>query len=75
MKLFPYHASGIYENSIIVKAAILTFCLKMIMKDKISQAIPVNTDPYYSKALPSNIDYERVHLTLHLGHMMLSRTH
>jgi hypothetical protein len=32
----------------------------MMMKVYVTQAIPVNTDQHYSKALPSNIDYERL---------------
>jgi hypothetical protein len=32
----------------------------MIMKIQSAQAMPVNTDPHYSKELPSNIDYKRL---------------
>jgi len=31
-----------------------------MMKVQVTQAMPVHTDPHYSKALPSNIDYERL---------------
>jgi hypothetical protein len=60
MKLFPYDPSDTYENIINGKPAILTFCPKMMMKVHVVHAMPVNTDPHYSKALPSNIDYEKL---------------
>jgi hypothetical protein len=60
MKLFPYDPSDNYENSILGKPAILTFCPKIMMKVQVAQAMPVNTDPFYSKALPRNIDFERL---------------
>jgi hypothetical protein len=60
MKLFPYDPSDIYENSIIGNPAIFPFCPKMIMKVQDSQTLSTNTVPNYSKALPSNIDYERL---------------
>jgi hypothetical protein len=42
------------------KPAILKLCTKMMMKVEVAQAMPVNTDPHYSNALPSNIDFERL---------------
>jgi hypothetical protein len=60
MKFSPYDPSDTYENSIIGKSAILTFCPKMIMKVQVSQAMPVNTDPHYSKTPPNYIDYQRL---------------
>jgi hypothetical protein len=48
------------KNSIIGKPAILTFCPKLKLNIQASQAMPVNTGPHYSKALPSNIDYESI---------------
>jgi hypothetical protein len=58
MKLIPYDASDIYENSIIGKPAILSCCPKLIMKVQDSQTLSTNTVPNYSKALPSSTDYE-----------------
>jgi hypothetical protein len=63
MKLFPYDPSDTYENIIIGKPAILSFCPKMIMKVQDSQTLSTSTDPYstvlnYSKVLPSSVDYE-----------------
>jgi hypothetical protein len=60
MKMFPCNPSDTYENSVIGKPAVLTFCPKMMVKVQVAHAMPVNTDPYYSKALPRNIDYERL---------------
>jgi hypothetical protein len=65
MKLFPYDPSDTYENSIIGKPAILSFCPKMIMKVQDSQILSTSKDPYntvpnFSQALPSNTDYERL---------------
>jgi hypothetical protein len=65
MKLFPYDPFDTYENSLIGKPTIPSFCPKMIMKVQDSQTLSTNTDPYstvpsHSKALPSIIDYERL---------------
>jgi hypothetical protein len=66
MKLFPYDPSDNYENSI---------CPKMSMKVQFAHAMPIHTDPHYINALPSNIDYKRLSLILHLDHMMSYRIH
>jgi hypothetical protein len=60
MKLFPYDPSDTYENSIVGKPAVLSFCPKMTMKVQDSQTLSTNTVPNYSKALPSSTDYERL---------------
>jgi hypothetical protein len=60
MKLFSYVPSHSYKNGIIGKPESLTFCPKMMMKSQVAQVMPVNTDTHYSKALPSNIDCERL---------------
>jgi hypothetical protein len=60
IKLFTYDPSDTYKNSMVGKAAILTFCPKMMINVQVGKVMPVNKDSYYSKALPSNIDYERV---------------
>jgi hypothetical protein len=60
MKFFPYDTSDTYENNIFGKPDILAFCPRMGMKVQVASAMPVNTDPHYSKTLPSNIDYERL---------------
>jgi hypothetical protein len=64
MKLFPYDPSDTYENSMIGKPAIPSFCPKGIMKVQEFQTLSTSTDPYstvpnYSKVLPSSTDYER----------------
>jgi hypothetical protein len=60
MKPFPYDPSGSYKNNTIGKPTSLIFCPKMIMKVQVSQTDASNSDPHYSKALPSNVDYERL---------------
>jgi hypothetical protein len=60
MKLFTYDPSDYYENSMTGKPAILTLFPRTSMKVQVSQAMPLNTDPHYSKALLRNIDYERL---------------
>jgi hypothetical protein len=60
VKLFPYDQSDINKNSIIGNPAILTFCPKMTMKVQAAQTLSTNTVLHYSKALPSNTDYERL---------------
>jgi hypothetical protein len=59
MKFFPYDPSDTCKNIIIRKPYILTFYPKMMIKFQAAQAIPVNTDPRYSKELQSNINIER----------------
>jgi hypothetical protein len=61
VKLFPNDPYDTYENrGVVGKPANLTFCPKMTMKFQDAQTLSTNTVPHFSKALPSNIDYERL---------------
>jgi hypothetical protein len=64
IKLFPYDPSDTYENSILGKSAILTFCPKMMMKIQVAHAIPV------VKHYLVTLIMKDFHLILHLGYMM-----
>ena len=73
--LFPYDPTDTYDNSILGKPAILTFCPKMMMKVQVAQAMHVHTDPHCSKSLLATLIMKDCHLILHLDHMMSYRIH
>jgi len=60
LKLFPYDPSDSQENSINGKPATPVFCPNIAIKAQINHTAVTKTDPHYSKALPSKIDYERL---------------
>ena len=59
-KLSFYDPSDSLPNDIKGKPARLAFYVDTVQKTNVDDSILVNTDPHFSKALPSKIDYERL---------------
>ena len=56
-----YDPSDLLANNLKGKpVAHLVFYTDTVQNANINYPVPTNTDPHYSKALPSKIDYEKI---------------
>jgi hypothetical protein len=70
-KLSYFDPSDTHHTNVKGKHAHLVFHLDAVVMKNANDINQFNKDYFYSKALPSKIDYENYHPTLNSAHMML----
>jgi hypothetical protein len=68
-----YDPSYSQIDDILGKPAHLVFHADTVQKTNIDNSILVNSDPHYSKALPSKSDYIRMHCRCHKHNMIIHK--